>query len=80
MTEQQKLVAKQETKSCGCDITTFSDESVQVSPCLPCAMIEAARHMQMAAQALGAGATKVAQDRHNQQAMMNMAAKLGKKA
>ncbi len=52
------------TKPCGCIITTFDDEDKkdELSPCLPCGIMEAAKSMANFAQILAAIATRIHKD------------------
>lgn len=71
--EKKRLVAKEQTKPCGCHVVEYSDGEVQVTPCPPCGIMEAARHLQLAAQALGASATSMRSVQETRSAMQSIA-------
>lgn len=48
-----------ETKDCGCVITEMDDGTTQISPCIPCGVMEAARAMNSVGQILAAIATRL---------------------
>lgn len=55
------------TKPCGCIITEMDDESVQVSPCVPCGMMEIARALQSVAQIFGAVSTRMKMEKESEE-------------
>lgn len=46
-------------KPCGCIITEMDDDTVQMSPCVPCGIMEAARALGSIGQILAAVATRI---------------------
>lgn len=60
--QPSKIVAKEETRPCGCHIVEYADKTAQISPCPPCGLMDAARNMQGAAAALAAVATRLRAD------------------
>lgn len=66
MTEEAKpitrLVVNQEQQPCGCRIVEYADKRKEISPCLPCGLMDVARNLQGSAQALAAVATRVRAD------------------
>lgn len=70
MSEQSKIVKKEETKPCGCHFVEYADETRELSPCAPCGLMGSAKALQAAAeamftasQALSATAARLHQDR-----------------
>ena len=83
MTDDQKkaparIIKNQGVKPCGCRFVEFSDETADVTPCPPCGILEAARALSAAANALGAVAHRLRQD-HSQAQMMDAVSKATKK-
>jgi len=54
-----KLVVNQEQQPCGCRIVEYADKRKEISPCQPCGLMDVARNLQGAAQALAAVATRI---------------------
>ena len=54
MSEEKKIVTKDEAQPCGCHVREFSDKSMSVRPCPGHGLLDAARALNMAAQALNA--------------------------
>ena len=64
MTEETRpLVKNQKHKPCGCVITELSNDTTQMSPCVPCGLMEVARAMGSIGQILAAVATRIQVDR-----------------
>jgi hypothetical protein len=57
-----KIVKSEGPRPCGCYVTEYADGTAQVSPCPPCGLMDAARNLGGAAQALAAVATRLRQE------------------
>ena len=63
----KKLVKKEGFKPCGCHVVEFADDTATVTPCPPCGLMECARALGGAAQALAATAARIRQDQNQAQ-------------
>jgi len=61
--ETPPIIKSQMRKPCGCIITELSNETTQMSPCVPCGMMEAARALASVGQILAAVATRMRVER-----------------
>jgi len=61
--ETRPLVKNQKHKPCGCVITELSNDTTQMSPCVPCGLMEVARAMGSNGQTRDAGAKSIQVDR-----------------
>jgi hypothetical protein len=59
-----RVVKKEETRPCGCHVTTYSDDTAVLSPCPPCGMMDVAQSLGRASQALGAVASRLRSERN----------------
>jgi len=59
------MIKSQKTKPCGCILTEMSNDTTQMSPCVPCGLMEVARAMGSIGQILAAVATRIQVDRDN---------------
>lgn len=54
-----KIVANQTSKPCGCHIVEYADKTRELSPCVPCGLMDVANGLNHAASALAAVATRL---------------------
>lgn len=54
-----KIIANQSTKPCGCHIVEYADKTSELSPCAPCGLMDVARGLNLAANALAAVAMRL---------------------
>lgn len=59
MTSKKKVVKNEEQQSCGCYVTTYSDDTILTSPCPPCGLLAVAQFLGKAAEALSATARRI---------------------
>lgn len=71
------LVKDQQQKPCGCVIITMSDDTEQITPCVPCGLIATAESLQRAAGAIGAVGQRLRIE-HNQAVMGQVAQAVAK--
>jgi len=60
--EDKRLITGQERHPCGCQETTYSDGITVIMPCQACGLMDAAKSLQRASQALAAVAMRIRQD------------------
>lgn len=65
--QERKQVGEPKQKDCGCIETTFSDDTVDITPCPPCGLMEVARNLNKAATAMASVATVLNQEQVRQQ-------------
>jgi hypothetical protein len=59
MSEPPKIVTREETRPCGCHVVEYSDKTGQLVPCPPCGLLDAARNLSAAANAIAAVANRL---------------------
>jgi hypothetical protein len=69
----EKLIKNEFNKPCGCHVVEYSDETAGIALCISCGLMETARALNGAAQALSSVARTIAMSR--QQAMIQQAVK-----
>ena len=62
MDPSKKIVMKTEDAPCGCRRILYSDNTGQLFPCVPCALVQAGNHQRQAGQLLIAAGERMRQD------------------